>query len=366
MQLIKSVKWSQILAIIIVCIGVVVLVDHNDQFYSTPIMKVTSVKNYGSNKVTDEFQNRDYEHQQKVTGTITNGQHAGQKLTIGNEYSDSGAMDQKLHPGQKVFLTIHNHKKLQANVKDIKRDTTIAFLITLAVCLLFVFLKKQGTTVVSSIVINTILFILAIRLNSGNNGANVIWIFSVLAVIFCTLTLLLVVGWNQRMWVSLAAVISATVVTLVLLMAVFGITQERGVYYESMQYVTQLPRPLFVAEVLIGVLGAVMDESVDIVAALATLKNEQPTLSKRQIFNSGRQIGRSIMGPLINVLFFVFMAETLPMTLVYLRNGNSWSYSFSMNMSLGMLSSLVSAIGIVLTVIFASFLSSMWLKAGER
>ncbi|GAY73527.1 YibE/F family protein [Lentilactobacillus kosonis] len=366
MRLIKKIKWAQIMAIIMVCVGVVIAVNHNDQFYSEPIMQITVVKNLSGTKVTDEFQNQDYEHQQKISGVITNGRHVGEHLTIGNEYSDSGAMDQKLHKGQKVFLTIHDHKKLQATVKDVKRDTPIAFLITLAVCLLFVFLKWQGITVISSIIINTILFITAIQLNGHVRGANVILIFSILAMIFCTLTLILVVGWNQRMWVSLAAVVGATVVTIILLMAVFGITHERGVYYESMQYVTQLPRPLFVAEVLIGVLGAVMDESVDIVAALATLKNEQPTLSKRQIFNSGRQIGRSIMGPLINVLFFVFMAETLPMTLIYLRNGNSWSYSFSMNMSLGMLSSLVSAIGIVLTVIFASFLSSLWLKAGGR
>ena len=366
MQLIKKVTWLQILAIILVCIGTVFLVAHNDRFYSDPIMKVTSVKNQGKYKVTDEFQNVDHQHKQLVSGTITNGKYAGKKLTISNLYSDSGAMDHNLHKGQKVFLTVHKQPNLRATVKDVKRDTSVAFLFALAICLLLVFLKWQGITVISSIVINSILFIIAIRINEHIQGARVILNFSILALIFCVITLLLVVGWNQRMVISLASVVGATALTIIILMIVFRVTHERGVYYESMQYVTQLPRPLFVAEVLIGVLGAVMDESVDIVASLATLKTERPELTRREIFDSGRQIGKSIMGPLVNVLFFVFMAETLPMTLLFLKNGNSWGYSFSMNMSLGMLSSLVSAIGIVMTVIFSSFLSSIWLKAGEK
>jgi len=36
---------------------------------------------------------------------------------------------------------------------------------------------------------------------------------------------------------------------------------------------------------------------------------------------------------LINVLFLIFMADTFSMTLLYLRNGNNWGYTFTMNMS---------------------------------
>ena len=68
------------------------------------------------------------------------------------------------------------------------------------------------------------------------------------------------------------------------------------------------------------------------------------------------------MGPLINVLFFIFVAETMPMALLYLRNGNSWGYTFSMNMSLGVIQSLISGIGIVLAVPLASYLASRWLN----
>ncbi|KLD57429.1 hypothetical protein WP50_33915 [Lactiplantibacillus plantarum] len=125
------------------------------------------------------------------------------------------------------------------------------------------------------------------------------------------------------MGVSLVIGTMAVIISLI----VFAVTHERGVTYESMQYVTQVPRPLFLVETVLGSLGAVMDESTDIVASLFQLKTERPDIAPRQVFKSGIQIGRSIMGPLINVLFLIFMADTFAMTLLYFRNGNSWGYT---------------------------------------
>lgn len=79
-----------------------------------------------------------------------------------------------------------------------------------------------------------------------------------------------------------------------------------------------------------------MDESSDIVATLFELKRIDPTVTRLQLFMSGRSVGKSIMGPLVNVLFLIFMADTFTNSLLYLKNGNSWGYTFSMNMSLGM------------------------------
>ncbi|WP_283678968.1 YibE/F family protein [Lentilactobacillus sp. Marseille-Q4993] len=362
-QLTSKMTWLQVGLAILSCLVAVLVTSHNDQFYDNPIYKVTAVTNGKPNKVTDEFENEDHQTEQKLQGYITNGKHKNQRLSIDNTYSDSNAMDHKLKVGDKVFITFHN--KHSATVKDLKRDVPVVFLIALAISLLCVLLKFQGLTVVGSIIVNTVLFFCAIKINNDHNGAHVILNFAVLSLIFCVITLWMVMGWNKKMLVALTSVVGSTVGTILIMLVAFMITHEKGVYYESMQYVTQLPKPLFVAEVLVGVLGAVMDEATDIVASLATLKKEKPEISARQVFDSGRQIGKSIMGPLINVLFFVFMAETLPMTLLYLKNGNSWGYSFSMNMSLGVLSSLVSAIGIVLTVVLSSFFASIWIKGDE-
>lgn len=76
---------------------------------------------------------------------------------------------------------------------------------------------------------------------------------------------------------------------------------------------------------------------------------------------SGRTLGQEIMGPLINVLVLIFMAEALPMTILYLRDNNTLVYTFEFALSLGVIQSLISAVGIVLTVIFATLASSVFL-----
>ena len=106
--------------------------------------------------------------------------------------------------------------------------------------------------------------------------------------------------------------------------------------------------------------------SSDIVATLFELKRIDPTVTRLQLFMSGRSVGKSIMGPLVNVLFLIFMADTFTNSLLYLKNGNSWGYTFSMNMSLGMVQSLVSGIGIVLAVPVVSILGALLLGRRNR
>ncbi|MCY9806455.1 YibE/F family protein [Lentilactobacillus senioris] len=363
---IKQIKWYRFGLMVVLLLFSVWLVGHDDFLYSQPIVQIQKVTNGRSTKVSDEFNNQDQQRVQILTGKITNGRQRGKQVTIENTYSQSRAMDQRYHVGQKIFVVLHTKPKLKATIKDGKRDQVIWLLVGLAMMILLMTLGRSGISAIASMAINTVLFILALQLNKQTDGGQVLPIFITLAVVFAIITLGLVIGINRQMVVTLLAVVGATALAVIISEIVIALTGAHGVYYESMEYVTQPPKPLFLAEVIIGVLGAAMDVATDIIASLVALKQERPELSKRALFNSGRQIGQAIMGPLINVLFFIFMAETLPMTLIYLRNGNTWSYSFSMNMSLGMLSSLISAIGIVLTVLLASLLASWGIKVPVR
>lgn len=362
--MLKKTKWWTLIIVVVLAIISLILVNHDDELYQQPLFKITKISQAHSQKVVDDFNNVDHEHSQLLTGVITNGEYQGKQLRVTNTYSDSRGLDQPYRIGEHVFITLHTKPRLHATVKGAKRDTPIWFLTVLALMVMLFGLKSGGLLAIISILINTGLFIVAIKINAAKSGDHVIWLFATLALIFCFITLWLVIGWNRQMLITMTAVVLATGVAVGLSQLVIVMTDAKGIYYESMAYVTQPPKPLFVAQVLIGVLGAAMDVATDIIASLVALKQERPELTGRQIYRSGNQIGRAIMGPLVNVLFFIFMAETLPMTLVYLRNGNTWVYSFAMNMSLGMASTLISAIGIVLTVIFASLLTSWWLKTG--
>ena len=360
-NLIKKIPWLMIVALVILGGVIWFGVNHDERLYQQPIFKVEKTRTVHRNRTVDEFHNHDQQTTQRLSGIIMNGRNRGRKLTLTNQYSRAQAMDRCYRAGEEAFLVIH-HNFHRSTIKNYKRDVPIVMLTYLAISLLLVLLQSSGMTAILSIVINAVLFVLAVTINGKTSGTKVLMLFGGLAVIFSAVTLFLILGPSRQMLITFASTIIGTGTALLISLLVFKLTHEHGIHYESMQYVTQLPQPLFLAESLIGSLGAVMDESTDITSSLFALVREQPRISRGQIFGSGRRIGKSIMGPLINVLFFIFMGSALPLTLLFLKNGNSWGYSFTMNMSLGVVQSLISAIGIVLAVLLASALASLLIK----
>ncbi|WP_156404213.1 YibE/F family protein [Lactobacillus selangorensis] len=350
-------KW--ILILIVLGLLGVIAVHFDNPVYQQTIVRITHVTNSKAKSTTDEFNNEDSTVTQKLTGIITNGRRKGQTVHLKNTYTGSHATDQRYYSGNQVFIS-HNNL-----ITDYKRDTSVALLFWIAFSLLLLIMQWTGMRALLSVLLNAVLFFIAIEIDLAVHGSNILLIFGGLSIVFTSVTLWIVLGFNRQMAITLGATLSGTAIAMALSWLVITLTGSNGVYYEAMQYVTQTPKPLFLAETLLGSLGAVMDESTDIISSLFQLKKEQPDISAHQIFNSGREIGREIMGPLINVLFLIFVADTFPMAVLFLRNGNSWGYTFNMNMSLGITQSLVSGIGIVLAIPAAAFLAGHF-SGGER
>lgn len=361
----KQTMWL-VLGLILLGIVSMLFVTHNQSLYKQPLVQVIQVANGAKQKQTDSFENVDHLTTQKLVVRVLNGKYKQRRLTLTNQFSDSGGLDQEYKRGDQIFVNLHqnSHRQLSGTISGYKRDGVLVFLVWLVVALLILIMRKKGSLAFLSVLLNGVVFFIAIQIDLSLQGEHIMLIFSVLSFVFAVMTLLLVLGPNKQMLATLGATVIGTSIAMLISLAVFSLTHERGMYYESMQYVTQVPRPLFLAETLLGSLGAVMDESTDIVATLFELKSLDATITAKKLFLSGRKVGQTIMGPLVNVLFMIFMADTFTSSLLYIKNGNSWGYTFAMNMSLGTVQSLISGIGIVLAIPVASALAGLLL--GKR
>lgn len=362
-------RQKYLLAIFLLIAGVflMIFVSHDQSLYQQPIGRVMTARETSRRKNTDEFKNVDYQISQKLTVKVMNGRYQGKTVTVNNRYSKSGALDQHYRVGQEGFLTQISHGRhgWSASMNGLKRDTILVFLLWLALSLLILLLGSAGARAALSVVINFGLLLGAISIDLSLQASHVVLIFSLLAVIFTVVTLLLVFGANLQSLVAMIATLLATFVSLGICLLVMAWTNQKGIYYESMQYVTQNPRTLFIAEILLGSLGAVMDESSDVVATVFELKRVDQTADFHRLFAAGMQVGKSVMGPLINVLLLIFFASTFTCALLYLKNGNSWGYTFDMSMCLGMVQSLAAGIGIVINVPLISSLTAYLLGRGD-
>ncbi|WP_420805336.1 YibE/F family protein [Liquorilactobacillus oeni] len=340
----------------------------NDAFlYRQPLLKISAVKN-GKTRVTkDEFNNHDKQTIQKVTGYILNGTDRGKKYTFNNTYTESGGMDQHLYAGQQVFVNVYQQRdQTSVSIITFKRDTYLAMLLWLMACLLFIVMQVKGLRTIGSVILNFVLFLFVVQLDVNWNFTSFFGIFAVSALIFTVLTLVLILGWNKQCLVTLSAIIIGTATALGLCVLVMWITKDKGMHYEALDFATQQPKQLFLSSSLIGLLGTVMDAATDIVSTLFEMKRRQPQVSFKRLYFSGRKVGNSIMGPLINVLLLIFFAETITLAILYFRTGNSIGYTFSWTMSLGLVQALISGIGITLVIPSASFLAAITLGRMEK
>ncbi len=327
-------------------LSVWIFLRHDAFLYTNPVGEVVSVKETINQKTTDEHNNNDVIKNQRLSVRLLNKNHG--YLKIENSYAESQVITNRYRIGDQLLLenvdgTMH--------ILSLKRDVWVGTLAVLLIILLIVYGKwRSSRWLLLSVLVNLVLFGLALLIDIHDKNANVLLIFSVLSILFATISLLLVLGKTLQMLLTLLATLLTTIFTIIILMIVLKITHNVGVHFETMSYVTQVPSSLFMAQTVIGVLGAVMDESSDIVAMQFGMRRENNQRQFSEYWDAGMSVGRDIMGTLINVLFMIFMAETLPMVFLMLRNGNNWSYIMDQIMNLGILQSVVSAIGIVLAI----------------
>lgn len=356
------------LALILVSGLCLYLFLRNDAFlYQQPIGKVVAVKQATPEKTTDVYNNSDETTRQTLTLEILNGKYRGQSFKVNNTYSSSGGLDQKYHLGQQIFVNIHEHRgQKDVVISHYKRDVYLIMLSWLVVILLYLTMQFQGIRSLLSVILNFVLFLLIVQIDVFLNLTNFFWLFAIAALLFTALSLALVIGLNKQFSVTFLAIFLGTSSALVIGCLVLYFTKSKGVHYEALDFATQSPKQLFLEATVIGLLGAVMDAATDIVSTLFEMKRSQPELTKQQLFKSGQVIGRSVMGPLINVLLLIFFAETFAMSVLYFKTGNSIAYTFEWTMALGVVQALISGIGIVLTVPLASFLSAQFLGGKQN
>ena len=329
-------------------------VHHNHSFYDKPIAEVVETQLEDSTELIDMHNNKDVLYTQRLTAIIKNGEHKEERIQLTNEYSLSGANDQKYQVGNELFVTINEEKKADGHlvgaINEAKRDTYIvwvgwAFIFTL----LFVG-RKQGLFSIISLAVNAILLSYALDVYIHTSGINLLWICSISVVLFTVFSLLLVNGFNEKTYAAIVATLAGTFISLLITYLVMWLTSEKGLRYEEMQFLTRPYKEVFMSGLFIGSLGAVMDVAITMSSSIFGLYEKDQTISVKALKTSGMEIGKDIMGTMTNILFFAYISGSIPMLILYLKNNTLLSFTLSMNLSLEFARALAGGIGIVLTI----------------
>ncbi|KWU68167.1 yibE/F-like family protein [Bacillus mycoides] len=341
--------------ILLLCFSVsIIFVNHNYSYYERPIVKVIKTKLEYSSESSDGGQNLEKIYTQSIVAQLKNGKEKGQLIHLVNKYSTSGGYDQEYYVGDELFVSIHKNTEKSVNltgdITDVKRDKYVLLIGWIFVFVLLFIGKRQGFFSIISLAINAVLLSYALDVYLHTLNSNLLLICSVSVILFTFISLLLVNGFNEKTFAAIFSTLLGTFISFLITYLTLWLTAEKGLRYEEMQFLTRPYKEVFMAGLLIGSLGAVMDVAITMSSSIFGLYEEDNNISIKVLKMSGMDIGKDIMGSMTNILFFAYISGSIPMIILYLKNEYPLRFTLSMNLSLELTRALAGGIGIVLTI----------------
>lgn len=194
------------------------------------------------------------------------------------------------------------------------------------------------------------------------SGWSPIWTGILTAVLSTAVTLLLLNGQSKK---TLAAILATTIGMIFALIFFkimsalvhidgFSSAEAEGLILINEGTGLQIKDVLF-AGVLISSLGAIMDVGMSIVSALCEVYLHNPTLNKREIFHSGIEIGKDMIGTMTNTLILAFAGSAFIALLVFISYQVQFNQLINSNyLCIEIAQGICGTFGIVLTIPAAS------------
>ena len=321
-------------------------VYHNHALYDDTIVKVTH---------TTVIETTALENDKLYTQKIIATDQAGTSYHLTNTYSDSRAFDQKYQRGDELFIA-------DAHILGVKRDKNVEIGAWLFIFMLVAVGRKQGVYSIAGFAINVAILFATITIYVKYEHVNLLVVSALAVVLFTVVSVVMVTGRSQKTLAALLATLLGTAIAFGIAAIAMWATKQQGLHYEEMQFLTRPYHTVFLAGLLIGSLGAVMDVAITMTSALFSM---QHTATLAEIKQSGQEIGKDIMGTITNILFFAYVSGSIPMLLLYFKNGLPFGYTLAMNLSLEVARALAGGIGVVSTIPISLYFS-LWLMQRKQ
>ena len=337
------------------------LADDNTEFARAV---VTEIKN-------DSLQTEagvDTGESQEVTLLIKSGTYKGKTV---DGFSMNGYLyGANCKEGTKVIVKISEYDgKISASVYNYDREFETAMLICVFLGLMWLVGGKKGINSVIALVF-TFIVVIMLYVPMMYIGCSP-FLASVLAVVLITIvTHVLIADFQMK---SIAAMLGTIcgVVVAGLIALIFGkaahITGYNVDEIETLMYIGQNSKldigGMLFSGILISSLGAVMDVAMSVSSALHEIQFNSQDIGWKELFKSGMNIGRDMIGTMSNTLILAYVGSSVNLLMII------YAYSYQMHQVMNMysiaieiMSGIAGTMGIILTVPFTSFITAILLK----
>lgn len=309
---------------------------------------------------------------QVVVVEILEGKSAGKRVEIDNYLT--AAHNVEVAIGSKVIISADEPDGIDSYYTVYNFDRGLGMIIFTCVLLLVIIAIGRGKGVKAILglayTLYLVIFLLLPTVFSGYSPV----LMSIICVALSTIvTLMLLNGASKKTYSAIVATVLGGVLSaggfylMSLVLKVNGFSVDEA---ESLVLINQATglsiKDILFAGILISSLGAIMDVGMSIVSALSELFHHQPNLTQKQIFDSGIEIGKDMIGTMTNTLILAFTGSAFVSLLVLFSYNVDIKQLLSSNyIAIEFAQGIAGTLGIVLTVPIASFISA-WALTNKK
>jgi len=256
------------------------------------------------------------------------------------------------------------------SISSFKRNHILGIMVVLFLAVVLLVGGFKGLKAIISLVF-TIICIIFLMLPMMLRGVNPIFAAILISILSTAVTLTVVSGINKKGLASVVGTVLGVMIAGVLAYVFGNLTNLSGInseYAENILYISESTglqiRGILFAGILISALGAVMDVAMSISSSVFEIYSINKELKVKDLFKSGMNIGRDIIGTMTNTLILAFAGGSLgTLILIYSSNMNPnflWNLDV---LGIEIIQGLAGTIGIVLTVPITAIISAYLCKS---
>ena len=332
------------------------LIQKNEVLLNTygKIIEVKEVRQVVTGTVKDTVQ--------EVTVEITEGDYIGEEYTTDYILSydiEGKILAHELEVGDKVTVQIIEDEQgnTTATVLDVVRHEKIIILFVLFLASVLVIGGKKGLKAIFGLLF-TILIIYFVMIKGIFKGSDAIKnaIFSAIIIIVGTFIL---IGDKIDKKIMTAAigtfggVLSAGIIAAIFnnLAKLTGAGEDAIQLSINMTTITFNFRDLLFAGIIVSALGACMDVGMSIASSLDEIKMKNPEITWQELWKSGMNIGRDVIGTMTNTLILAYVGGSLTLILLFMASNMSLLEILNKEtIAEQVISALAGSMGVVFTV----------------
>ncbi len=315
-----------------------------------------------------------YRGEQTLLVEVTSGQYKGQTILTDNAVGPLYGEPAKA--GQRVTLILSTYADgtVRASVYEYDRSLPIALVLAVFFLVTVLVGGKTGAKSILGLAFSVavLLLLLIPLLMKGWPTIPTTFVLCAYVTVVC---FLLLGGTGRKVWCACLGTVVGMALAMAFGLAAQALTHIDGLRISDVEPLLQLRqtgtpiglRGLLVAGIIISAMGAVMDVAMSVASALSELKAVNPALTWQDLWRSGMNIGRDMVGTMTNTLIMAFLGSGFTL-IIYLYSLNLPFHELmsSTYLALEVVSGVASAIGVILAIPVTALLSALLFSPPHR